>query len=123
MIKKYKIDFNNGKVFEATKIGENEFRIEGGECDLIILYRGYLELSGATITEIEEPRREFTLVMNKFLDGRCLEAVTYDHSIEGIRVVEVIKGEVIVSREKLRDAYIHNCGSFKDLCKELGLGE
>jgi hypothetical protein len=53
-MKRYKIDFNNGKVFEVSKKGDC-FLFEEPE---IILSENDLDLMGATITEIEEPERE-----------------------------------------------------------------
>jgi hypothetical protein len=47
---KYKIDFNNGKVFEAEKDALGFYCFNN-----INMSKGALELLGATITEIKEP--------------------------------------------------------------------
>ena len=60
-MKRYKIDFNNGKVFEATMC-EEYYMLE--EPDVNLTEEELLSI-GATITEIEETRREFYIGLHK----------------------------------------------------------
>jgi hypothetical protein len=122
-MKRYKVDFNNGKVFEAE---------DSGECVHILgmfWNKKGLENVGATITEIEEPRKEFFV---------CWDYGLFKHGFEKsdpmanmnwefkLKVVEQREGEIIVDKDKLEKAYV-SAGFgptqnivFEKLCKELG---
>jgi len=129
-MKRYKIDFNNGKVFEATadNLAANPlplFSIDG-----LWVTQEKLKAMGATITEIEEPRKEFFV---------CWDYGLFKHGFEKsdpmanmnwefkLKVVELREGEIIVDKDKLEKAYIAaGFGPtqnivFEKLCKELGL--
>jgi len=129
MTKKYRIDFKNGKVFEAVK---DRFGYFVGPKELYYTEEVF-EYVGATITEIEEPRRSFWIQVEN-------QKYIVLHSKECLgpkgpfwHVVAINKGEVIVSREKLAEAYKkYELGAwkgdtdtsyFQGFCKELGLGE
>jgi hypothetical protein len=125
MTKKYKIDFNNGKVFEAEKLnGVFHFKCA-------VFSKPDLDLAGATITEIEEPRRSFYIDLNKgptfVMEGKP-EQIDYRESGPFEFYQQIHKGEVIVSREKLAEAWANahmgvRGAAYNVLCKELGLGE
>jgi hypothetical protein len=124
MTKKYKIDFNNGKVFEAT-MSEEYYMVETPDVNLT---EDELLSLGATITEIEEPRRSFWVCWNDwdYLKVSSVGPISDKENV--IHVTELREGEVIVSREKLGLAWDKNLKgfprtTFHNFCKELGLGE
>jgi hypothetical protein len=122
-MKRYKIDFNNGKVFEVRYDGIL-FRITDA-----CYTKHALESLGATITEIEEPRRQYWV---RHGCGDSVLAYLKKHeTIPTIHVVELKEGEIIVDKEKLEKAFraysgYHISGAqeqtyFEEFCKELGL--
>jgi len=127
MTKKYKIDFNNGKVFEVQSSDGTKFFLNS-----VALHSAELISMGATITEIEEPRREFLICWDyeghrvAFNYSKEAEVSPYENKVKAVVLNE---GEVIVSREKLAEAWrvvgkwADNKKRFDELCKELGLGE
>jgi hypothetical protein len=130
-MKRYKIDFNNGKVFEVEMN-------EGGDCFLngSIASRSTLEMVGATITEIEEPRKEYWVRYGR--GESVLAYLTKHNTVPSVHVVELREGEsicpvgsVAVDREKLAKLWKgYKLGAwmgdtdtsyFEGFCKELGL--
>jgi hypothetical protein len=122
MTKKYKIDFNNGKVFEVQSSDGTKFFLNS-----VALHSAELISMGATITEIEEPRRELYVSFATEVHMDEWSAKEFEGSI---KMTQLNKGEVIVSREKLAEAWVTRedmsrvgAPTFEQLCKELGLGE
>lgn len=117
-MKLYKIDFNNGKVFDIEK-EHDLFRFEG-----FLWSQKRLEYWGATITEIEEPRREYWV---RHGSGKSVLAYLKKHdTIPTIHVVELKEGEIIVDKERLGSALkkysgCYIAGLLEKICKELGL--
>jgi hypothetical protein len=124
-MKRYKIDFNNGKVFEAVRKTDSIFWFDGSA-----YCRKELERLGATITEIKEPRKEWWIVKGSFVYAAKTtkrEAENLEWAEQPpIHAVELREGEVIVDRERIIEAFgsngfITTHMNFEGSLKELGL--
>jgi hypothetical protein len=142
-MKRYKIDFNNGKVSEATSTDGIFFEFVEGLKKGVCLNKIILEEVGATITEIEEPEREFFVTKTSFDraynacdlgDYRDVSICFYPKKVDMSELVKAVvlnEGEVIVDIEKLEKAYSKvrlgawrgdtDASIFTAFCKELGL--
>jgi hypothetical protein len=130
----YRIDFNNGKVFEATKDPlRNDCYVivlDGGK--LMRLQESYAQQLGVIITETEATRRVFQISCE---DGDLLitsERGTSLQDQEEITVHELMDNEVIIDRERLADIWDKACVRygfvksdqsklFNHICKDLRL--
>lgn len=138
-MKRYKIDFNNGKVFEVEKReGDCCYKIDLINGDVIILGINELASMGATITEIEEPRREWFVCWDSEDHHKLAIESTCLPWTNKVKVVELCEGEsicpagsVAVSREKLAQLWKEyelgawkgdtDTSVFKRFCEDLGL--
>jgi len=132
IMKRYKIDFNNGKVFESVReLGDSItfFAIaEDGSRQVFAYDPERLKVLGATITEIKT-RQEFFICWDDNTGKYAFEPENPRHKYSWenkIKALVLKDDETIVSREILSDV-LHKMGAsfyldvFEEFCKELGL--
>jgi hypothetical protein len=117
-MKRYRADFNNGKVFELSKeLGSTAYKLKLSEHTYVYLDDEEYEKLGATITEIEEPRKQFWIKHSGFCLGNDVDAGLMLKSTEPddvifksndepwVRVVELRAGEKIFDRKAIEKAF------------------